>query len=161
MYLDDKSLHTWVSRQMVHKIDEKIQCVLDGGFVLSAHHCQQLREPTILVTNRWNRHRFTWIFWKNSDIYSLHLCSRWNVPSPSPMLSLAYFGVLRWLQYTNQHWGMGNEHKCFKIWDEYCSCSWQLSFSFPLGAGFENAAHVFPSTILISSARWFADFSKK
>ena len=38
-----------------------------------------------------------------------------------------------WLQYTNQHWRRGNEHKCFTIWGEYCSSSGQLSFSFPLG----------------------------
>ena len=147
MYLDDKSLHTEVSRQMVHKIDEKIQCVLDGGFRFI---CTSLSAITGAYNTRHKSLKQTPLhlnFWKNSDIYSLHLCSRWNVPSPSPMLSHAYFGVLRWLQYTNQHWGMGNEHKCFKIWDEYCSCSWRLSFSFPLGAGFENAAHVFPSTI--------------
>ena len=40
--------------------------------------------------------------------------------SPSAMLSHAYFGALRWLQYLNQHWGRGKSHKCFKICDEYC-----------------------------------------
>ena len=54
-------------------------------------------------------------------------------PLLPPVLSHAYFGALRWLQYTNQHWRRGNEHKCFKIWSEYCSSSGQLSFSFPLG----------------------------
>ena len=44
----------------------------------------------------------------------------WNVPSPSPMLSHAYFEALRPLWYPNQHWERGNRHKCFKIFDEYC-----------------------------------------
>ena len=79
-------------------------------------------QATILVTNRWNRHRFSRIFWKNHEISTSHCFPPWNVPSPSPMLSHAYFEALRPLWYPNQHWGRGNRHKCFKIFDEYCSC---------------------------------------
>ena len=43
-------------------------------------------------------------------------------PSPSPVLSHAYFGALWWLQYPNQRWEGGKSHKCFKICDEFCSC---------------------------------------
>ena len=50
---------------------------------------------TILVTNRWNRHRFSWISWKIPEIYSSHFSSQWNMPSPSPMLSHACFEALR------------------------------------------------------------------
>ena len=45
------------------------------------------------------------------------------------MLSHAYFEALRPLWYPNQHWGRGKRHKCFKIFDEYCSwqsCPWSL-----------------------------------
>ena len=76
---------------------------------------------TILVTNRWNRHCFSRIFRKNHEIYTSYCFPPWNVPSPSPMLSHAYFESLRPLRYPNQHWGRGNRHKCFKIFDEYCS----------------------------------------
>ena len=41
-------------------------------------------------------------------------------PSPSLILSHAYFEALRRLQYPNQHWGRGSAHKCFNIFDEYC-----------------------------------------
>ena len=50
-------------------------------------------------------------------------------PPPTPMLSHAYFEVLRPLWYPNQRWGRGKRHKCFKIFDEYCSwqsCPWSL-----------------------------------
>ena len=46
----------------------------------------QRRLTTILVTNRWIRCRFSWIFLKILEIYSSHLCSHWNVPSPSEIL---------------------------------------------------------------------------
>ena len=54
------------------------------------------------------------------EIYSSHFCSHCNVPSPSPMLSHAYFEALGPLKYPNQLWGRGNAHKCFKIFDEDC-----------------------------------------
>ena len=82
---------------------------------------EKTRLTTVLVTNRWNRHRFSRILWKNPEIYSSHSFSHWNAPSPSPMLSHAYFEALRPLWYPNQHWGRGNGRKCFKIFDEYCS----------------------------------------
>ena len=50
-------------------------------------------------------------------------------PPPPPMLSHAYFEALRPLWYPNQRWGRGKRHKCFKIFDEYCSwqsCPWSL-----------------------------------
>ena len=81
-----------------------------------------LNSATILVTNHWNRHRFSRIFWNNHEISTSHCFPPWNVPSPSPMLSHAYFEALRPLWYPNQHWGRGNRHKCFKIFDEYCRC---------------------------------------
>ena len=39
---------------------------------------------TILVTNRWNKTRFSWIFWKILYIHSSHLCSHSNIPLSSP-----------------------------------------------------------------------------
>ena len=56
------------------------------------------RLNTILVTNRWNRSHLSWIFSKFLT-FTLHtfvlpqMCR-----SPSPMLSRAYFGALKWLQ---------------------------------------------------------------
>ena len=39
---------------------------------------------TILVTNRWNKTCFSWIFWKILYIHSSHLCSHSNIPLSSP-----------------------------------------------------------------------------
>ena len=138
---------TWVTREMVHKIDKNTLCfrrwipfylhIIVSNYWILQYSSQIVETDT--VSREFSGKFLT--FTPRTFVLA-KMCS-----SPSPMLSHAYFGVLRWLQYTNQHWGMGNEHKCFKIWDEHCSCSGQLSFSFPLGAGFENAAHVFPSAI--------------
>ena len=90
-------------------------------------------KATILVTNRWNGHRSSRIFWKNPEIYSSHCFSHWNVPCPFPMLSHAYFEALRPLWYPNKHWGRGNGHKCFKILDDYCRylfCNWKYRLAF-------------------------------
>ena len=40
-------------------------------------------------------------------------------PPPSPMLSHALFWSTGTMVTPNQHWGRGNAHKCFKIFDEY------------------------------------------
>ena len=78
------------------------------------------RLNTILVTNRWNRNHLSWIF-SQFLTFTLHTFVLTQMyPSPSPMVSHAYFGALRWLQYPNQHWERGKSHKCFKICDEYC-----------------------------------------
>ena len=39
---------------------------------------------TILVTNRWNKTHFSWIFWKILYIHSSHLCSHSNMPLSFP-----------------------------------------------------------------------------
>ena len=39
---------------------------------------------TILVTNRWKKTRFSWIFWKILYIHSSHLCSHSNMPLSFP-----------------------------------------------------------------------------
>ena len=63
---------------------------------------------TILVTNRWNRRHLSWIF-SEFHTFTLHtFVLNQMYPSPSPMLSHAYFGALRWLQIPNQHWGGEN-----------------------------------------------------
>ena len=68
-------------------------------------------------------------FLETPEIYTSHCFSHWHVPSPFLMLSHAYFEALRPLWYPNQRWGRGKRHKCFKIFDEYCSwqsCPWSL-----------------------------------
>ena len=82
-----------------------------------------LERSTILVRNRWNRHRFSWIFGKNPEVYSSHTFSYWSVPSPSPMLSHAYFGPLRWLQIPNQHWGGGNRTSVSRFVTSIVACT--------------------------------------
>ena len=53
---------------------------------------------TILVTNRWNRSHLSWIFSKFLT-FTLHTFVLTQIcRSPSPMLSGAYFGALKWLQ---------------------------------------------------------------
>ena len=50
---------------------------------------------TILVTNHWNKTHFSWIFGKFCT-FTLHtFVLTLMCPSPSPMLSHAYFGALR------------------------------------------------------------------
>ena len=50
---------------------------------------------TILVTNHWNKTRFSWIFGKFCS-FTLHtFVLTLMCPSPSPMLSHTYFGALR------------------------------------------------------------------
>ena len=39
---------------------------------------------TSLVTNHWNKTRFSWIFWKILYIHSSHVCSHSNIPLSSP-----------------------------------------------------------------------------
>ena len=98
-------------------------------FLVRFERSRRSAQATILVTNRWNRHHFSRIFWRNPEIYTSHCFSHWHVPSPFPMLSHAYFEALRPLWYPNQRWGRGKRHKCFKIFDEYCSwqsCPWSL-----------------------------------
>ena len=43
-----------------------------------------LGRSTILVTNRWNRHHLSWIFWNISYIHSSRFCSHSNVPLSFP-----------------------------------------------------------------------------
>ena len=102
------------------KIIWKLRPFSSQSFFESFSQSYVTKLPAILVTNRWNRHRFSRIFWNNHEISTSHCFPPWNVPSPSPMLSHAYFEALRPLWYPNQHWGRGNRHKCFKIFDEYC-----------------------------------------
>ena len=112
------SCHPFISARfpfLLKKGEEKKEILIAFLFALPDG-----KESTILVTNRWNRHRFSRIFWNNHEISTSHCFPPWNVPSPSPMLSHAYFEALRPLWYPNQHWGRGNRHKCFKIFDEYC-----------------------------------------
>ena len=103
-------------------LHQKVQC---RSFCLapnspSSNICQLETKPTVLVTNRWNRRHLSWIFFKFLS-FTLHTFVLTQMyPSPSPMVSHAYFGALRWLQYPNQHWERGKSHKCFKICDEYC-----------------------------------------
>ena len=54
-------------------------------------------QSTILVTNRWNRSHFVlnFLIFLHSLFTSLFSL---ECPSPFPMLSHTYFGVLRWLQ---------------------------------------------------------------
>ena len=94
---------------------------------------QATTQALIVVTIRWNKSHFYWIFSKFLT-FTLHtFVLTQMLPSPSPMLGHAYFGALRWLQYSNQHWGRGKLHKCFKICDEYCrSC--EIWHWFPCGA---------------------------
>ena len=55
-------------------------------------------KTTILVTNRWNRSHLSWIFSKFLT-FTLHTFVLTQMcRSPSPMLSRAYFGALKWLQ---------------------------------------------------------------
>ena len=66
------------------------------------------RETTIRVTDRWNRRHLSWIF-SEFHTFTLHTFVLNQMhPSPSPMLSHAYFGALKWLQIPNQHWGGEN-----------------------------------------------------
>ena len=56
------------------------------------------RLNTILVTNRWNRSHLSWIFPKFLT-FTLHTFVLTQMcPSPSLMLSRAYFEALKWLQ---------------------------------------------------------------
>ena len=53
---------------------------------------------TILVTNRWNSSHLSWIFSKFLT-FTLHTFVLTQMcPSPSLILSRAYFGALKWLQ---------------------------------------------------------------
>ena len=68
-------------------------------------------------------------FLENSwDLYFtlfFSLTCAFSLPNVEP----AYFEALRPLWYPNQRWGRGKRHKCFKIFDEYCSwqsCPWSL-----------------------------------
>ena len=66
-------------------------------------------QATILVTNRWNRSHLSWIFSKFLT-FTLHTFVLTQMcPSPSPMLSRAYFGALKWLQ-TQINIGKGKNH---------------------------------------------------
>ena len=78
------------------------------------------RLNTILVTNRWNRSHLSWILSKFLT-FTLHTFVLTQIcRSPSPMLSQAYFGALKWVQ-TQINIGEGKLHKCFKICDKDCS----------------------------------------
>ena len=77
---------------------------------------------TILITNCWNKTRFSWIFWKISHIHA-----------SQPLFSLKCAPLLPqyWATHILEHWDYcntqinigeeGESHKCFKICDEYCS----------------------------------------
>ena len=67
---------------------------------------------TILVTNHWNRSHLSWIFSKFLT-FSLHtFVLTQTCLSPSPMLSWAYFGALKWLQ-TQINFGEGKITQVF------------------------------------------------
>jgi len=130
VYLDDKSLHTWITRHMVHKIDENTLCfrrwipfylhIIVSNYGSLQYSSQNVETDTVSLEFSGKILTFT-----ARTFVLTEMCS-----SPPPMLSHAYVGALRWLQYTNQHWGRGNEHKCFKICDEYCSSeNWNLKVS--------------------------------
>ena len=58
---------------------------------------------TLLITNRWNKTRFSWIFWKISYIHSSHLCSHSNVPLSFPNVEPHVFwycsSLTNWLDW--------------------------------------------------------------
>ena len=87
------------------------------------------RLNTILI-NRWNRSHSSWIF-STFLTFTLHTFVLTQVcPSPSPRLSRAYFGALKWLQ-TQINIG---ERKIKQVFQKSCDehCSWyQLHTSLP------------------------------
>ena len=126
--------------------------------------------PTTLVTNRWNRSHLSWIF-SNFFTFALHtLFLTQMCPSPSPMLSRAYFGALKWLQtqinMTGER-GSGKSLKCFnKICDEYCSSIAAVFFSFFLGPKeTRNSLHFSPlvskKTSDIQAGRWHDSLERR
>ena len=67
-------------------------------FFASLFLCFFGSRAAILVTNRWNRSHLSWIFSKFLT-FTLHTFVLTQMcRSPSPMLSRAYFGALKWLQ---------------------------------------------------------------
>ena len=77
---------------------------------------------TILVTNRWNRSHLSWIFSKFLT-FTLHTFVLTQMcRSPSPMLSRAYFGALKWLQ-TQINIGEGKITQVFQdLWRGLSLC---------------------------------------
>ena len=92
------------------KLNTPIHCIPQNPGRPWRMYLASIPQATILVTNRWNRSCFSWIFSKFltftlPTFFLTQMCS-----FPSPMLGHAY-----------QHWERGKSHKCFKICDEYCS----------------------------------------
>ena len=110
--------------RIFHQRSQKIHLDLNLSLFLL------FRLNTILVTNRWNRSHLSWIFSKFLT-FTLHTFVLTQMcPSPSPMLSRAYFGALKWLQ-TQINIG---ERKIKQVFQKSCDehCSWyQLHTSLP------------------------------
>ena len=96
------------------------------------------RLNTILVTNRWNRSHLSWILSKFLT-FTLHTLVLTQIcRSPSPMLSQAYFGALKWVQ-TQINIGEGKITQVFQdLWKglQFCGCNgWTKKSSPPWDCG--------------------------
>ena len=130
------------------------------------------RLNTILVTNRWNRSHLSWILSKFLT-FMLHTFVLTQIcHSPSPMLSRAYFGALKWLQ-TQINIGEGKITQVFQdLWRglQFCGCNgWTKKSSSPWDCGkfccrwficrtLSSVVRKIPSFLFILRCEWFLIF---
>ena len=78
---------------------------------------------TILITNCWNKTRFSRILWKISHIQTSHLCSHSNVPLSFPNVELRIFWSTEMTVIPKSTLGKGKITQVFQdqFCDEYCS----------------------------------------